>query len=713
MGKVRTGAERLALALALTRTRTIRSPAQTLEIHGADGVLDPSKILPDWTEAERQALLRRALFDPATYGRVRFHHRSVQEYLAARRLLALHERGMSRKALFRLLFADRYGVEVVLPSMCGIAAWLALGVDSVRKELIRREPETLVSYGDPGSLDLAARSDLLHAFVAEHGAGDWRGLRTEVDDARRLAHPELAAAIRACWGNGPENGEVRELLVEMIWQGPVEACGDLAHDVALDTKASAYLRIVAILALVACGWKESVRALADAILVEPDSWPDRIVHGVAKHLYPEIIATDELVGLMERTRERKDAMGGFGWASRKIVEAVEPASDLGFELRDKLADLIWRGRAKESEPYRIFGKYDYLAPALALLCDRQLTESPRRSELGLIRACVVASRFGRDETDGRAPVHKLRAHFDIDAMLRCEAFWAELAFMDEVAPAGDDWQRFWQAKDEGIVDVLTEADRPWLETALSDERHPERHAVALYALIDCWYRRGRARSELDAIRTRLKGDTTLARILEERTAPPKRDERLEKMERDRQHTKQDRIRHEEQRLTTWKQWHSELLANPANAFSATKRAETVSNIYAWLAATMEGRNRYDTWDKNALISAFGPDVATRAEDAFRALWRTSAPVLWSARSTTNRNVIRNGWIFGLTGVHAEGRSAALDRVPVVSRGPHGGGICDHRVGRLRTVHHRFGGIAPGGSERGDGWRSECRTQPGR
>ena len=445
-GKVRTGAERLALALALTRTRTIRSPAQTLEIHRADGVLDPSKILPDWTEAERQALLRRALFDPATYGRVRFHHRSVQEYLAARRLLALHERGMSRKALFRLLFADRYGVEVVLPSMRGIAAWLALGVDSVRKELIRREPETLVSYGDPGSLDLAARSDLLHAFVAEHGAGDWRGLRTEVDDARRLAHPELAAAIRACWGNGPENGEVRELLVEMIWQGPVEACGDLAHDVALDTKASAYLRIVAILALVACGWKESVRALADAILVEPDSWPDRIVHGVAEHLYPEIIATDELVGLMERTRERKDAMGGFGWASRKIVEAVEPASDLGFELRDKLADLIWRGRAKESEPYRIFGKYDYLAPALALLCDRQLTESPRRSELGLIRACVVASRFGRDETDGRAPVHKLRAHFDIDAMLRCEAFWAELAFMDEVAPAGDDWQRFWQAE---------------------------------------------------------------------------------------------------------------------------------------------------------------------------------------------------------------------------------------------------------------------------
>ena len=143
--RARLGAERLALALALTRTRTIRSLDQTLDGHRADGVLDAAAILPDWTPAERQALLRRALFDPATYGRVRFHHRSVQEYLAARRLRALHEAGMSTKALFRLLFAERYGVEVVFPSMRAIAAWLALWVDAVRKELIEREPETFDS----------------------------------------------------------------------------------------------------------------------------------------------------------------------------------------------------------------------------------------------------------------------------------------------------------------------------------------------------------------------------------------------------------------------------------------------------------------------------------------------------------------------------------------------------------------------------------------
>ena len=90
-------------------------------------------ILPGWTEGRRQSLLRRALFDPATYGRIRFHHRSVQEYLAACKLRGLRDKGMSRAALFRLLFAEVYGVDVVRPSMRAIAAWLALWDSDVRE----------------------------------------------------------------------------------------------------------------------------------------------------------------------------------------------------------------------------------------------------------------------------------------------------------------------------------------------------------------------------------------------------------------------------------------------------------------------------------------------------------------------------------------------------------------------------------------------------
>ena len=103
--RARRGTERLAL----THTRSIRSPDQEVDSGWSEGALDAAKILSDWNDAERKALLRRGLFDPATYGRVRFHHRSVQEYLSPKPLQALVEKGMCTKALFRMLFGERYG----------------------------------------------------------------------------------------------------------------------------------------------------------------------------------------------------------------------------------------------------------------------------------------------------------------------------------------------------------------------------------------------------------------------------------------------------------------------------------------------------------------------------------------------------------------------------------------------------------------------------
>ena len=651
--KARLGAERLALALALTRTRTILSPDQELHSRKADGVLDAEKILPDWTPAERQALLRRALFDPATYGRVRFHHRSVQEYLAARRLRALHEAGMPIKALFRLLFAERYGVKVVFPSMRAIAAWLALWVDAVRQELIEREPEALISHGDPGSLDLAARNALLRAFVSRYGQGDWRGLEIPFAEVRRLAHPELATVIRECWGSGPANDEVRELLIHLIRLGPVEACADLAHGVALDTAASDDDRIDAIRALLACGWNNSVRDLAGAMVAEPTSWPEELVHGIAPDLFPAIITAGDLVRLMELTPEPEQTIGGFEWASRQIVESVAAGSDAAIALRDKMADLIWRGRSQTVDPYRIPSEFDHLAPALAILCHRQLSATAAKPHADLIRASVIASRFGDGGTDESDPVPKLRGYFNVNATQRTDAFWAELAFMDEVSPSDDDRLRLHYAEEEGLAGQLTEADRPWLEAALANERRSERHPVALHAWIDGWYRRGRVATELDAIRANLKEYALLVRILEQRTTPAEPDKKFERMERDHERRKRDRACRKAQCLEDWKTWRNELLADPEDAFSVGKRQRTVFNLYQWFRTTGQIRNRYDIWDKDALTQAFGRDFADRAENAFRMLWRATPPVLWSARPVDEKNSIRYEWIHGLMGVSAE------------------------------------------------------------
>ena len=106
------------------------------------------------------------------------------------------------------------------------------------------------------------------------------------------------------------------------------------------------------------------------MLEQSTSWPDRVVCGVAAYLFPQFITAEQLVTLMEKTREPKQTVGGFEWASLQIAEAVEPLSAPAVQLRDGLANLVLSGRAPENKLYNLHSRFVYLAPALATLCGR-------------------------------------------------------------------------------------------------------------------------------------------------------------------------------------------------------------------------------------------------------------------------------------------------------------------------------------------------------
>ena len=662
--KARLGTERLALALALTRRRTIRSPEQAPGAKETDGVLDAAGILRDWTEEERQTLLRRALFDPATYGRVRFHHRSIQEYLAACRLRRLREDGMSTKALFRLLFVEQFGYKLVLPSMRPITAWLALWDDAVRQELIKREPETLISYGDPAAVPLPARRGLLRAFVAGYSQNKEFAPRFFVDDVRRLAHPELGPVIRECWEAEPANHDVRGLLIQLIWQGPVRDCADLAYVAARNADWEYGNRIAAIRALLACSCNERVRELANQVMAHPDFWPAEIVFAVASDLFPDIIGADELATLIEkRSHVSSGTIRNFDWSLRQVIENVDPESDQANDLRGKLADLIWRGREEQQEFHNLRSDFGCLAPTLALLCERQLALASGKPSEELIRACVIACRFDGEGSIGDYPVRKLRERFHTNSNWRKDAFWAELELMDKLIPCDDPRLRLRHAAIYSLLGSLDITDRSWFETDLEDETLSARRLVALYALIQIWRTQGQDPLELETIRKKLKGDADLERILTECTTPSDHDEKFERMERE--WREKDRIRQDQeaQRLDGGKKWRMEMLADPSDAFSPANLRATMRNLYQWLSAAKRGRNRFGLWDKEALTEAFGPEVVHLAESAYREYWRITVPIVWSARPAEAKGGTPYVWIYGLQGLMAEasvsGWTAAL------------------------------------------------------
>ena len=650
----RQGAEHLALALALTRNRTIRSPEQALDVDRAEGVFDSKDVLMNWSDEKRKTLLRRALFDPATYGRVRFHHRSVQEYLAARHLKNLRDKGMSVKVLLRLFFAERYGVPVAIPSMRVIAAWLALWEEPVRRELMAREPETLLSFGDPGSLPIATRAILLKSFVSAYREGGSRGLNIPIAEVKRLAHPDLATTVRECWGDGPTNDDVRELLLELIWQGAIGACADIAERSAWAEDYSPSHRAIAIWTVVACNRLDMARKIADSMLSEPKCWPDNIVRDVVTDLFPAIITADELVALVERTPEPKSSVSGFEWVLREIAATVGPGSEAGIQLRNLLADLVWRGRHNDLKWYQLTSQFDFASPALALLCERQLSVHTANLDNELIRACIIAIRFPGDGIDTSTLFKELKQHFDKGSALRERAFWTDFTIMEELTSSTNEQERFFVVTDKGVLDSLLESDRPWLEKVLFDYTEPKRRALALYVLFNLWIQRGRIQAEVDFLRETVMDDAYLCDQLQKWITPIEPDTELERLMFKNLESQRIYEEREKQRLEDWSVWRERLIAGPSTAFEPDNIDHTIYNLYRWLEANERGKNPSRIWNFNALEQLFSQDIAEQATIAFKAAWRTNPPpILWSQLPPDERGTRFFSWEYGICGLTAE------------------------------------------------------------
>ena len=565
------------------------------------------------------------------------------------------KRGMSRASLLRLLFAERYGAEVVRPSMRAIAAWLAPSVDSVRKELLRREPGALLSLADPEGLDVAARAGIVRAFVAAYGGSKRRGIDISRETVGRLAHPELATVVRECWESGSVNDDVRELLVTMIWLGPIRECADLVLGAALDNGWRPYERILAIRGLIACGNRDSVRKVSTDILENPSSWPDRVVHGVAADLFPLYMEVAELVSLIERTPEPAAIAGGFRGVVLRVAEEIEPVSEAAVSLRNRLACLLqeqWTGGED-----RTARDLQHVAPGLGVLCGRQLSVAAPRDGGELVRACAIASRCDEDT------VRQLRRYFEDDVSMRRTGFWAGVDLARAVLRTDDGWRYLHDAEEHGVLGYPREGDRPWLEEVLGDASQAGRRPVALCALILLWRWRGCVAGELEGMRARVDDDETLRDILARQTVVRGNDGEVEAFERRRCRREAAAARREEARVGNWTAWRDATVADPAGAFLEAERTRTLGNLRHWLDAHAQGGARFNTWNEEALARAFGTDVMERARGAFAGVWRHVRPQLWSARAKGERNTTLVAWVEGLIGVAAEasrpGWAAAL------------------------------------------------------
>jgi hypothetical protein len=656
LDKALEGASRLALAAMLTRKLTLRHSAESDSIRASEAALDVSKILLNWDAEERATLLERPLFGFATYGRVRFHHRSVVEFLAARRLDALLARGVSIKSIKRLLITETaQGARTVRPSMRPVAAWLALSQDTVFDEIVAIDPAVVLDHGDPQSLRPAQRIRSLEGYVNRYGGGGWHGLSTPRIQVHRFASPDLRDAVKRLWRKGIENPEVRDLLLQMIGAGKLEGCADIAHEVAMDSARTVHERSLALGALLQLN---DPRLEAIAVSLETDAvlWPEAMARRAVFDLFPGHLPASRLLNILRRVKENTRIVGGdLNYRLPLEIEAAELSPEYLDQLRQGLTTLLADGATWEHDksPHLRTIRPDLMG-ALVAACHRQCVQGIRTEPW--VMSSLLAIRLSNGDYNEKEAITELRrALAALAPHVREAAFWKEDAFLVDLHQSEDAWRRVFDLSHHGGIQLNDDKDAGWVRRQLSDTKEPLDHREMML-WVEMVFLNRTAIDHREPLENHLKplvsDAPSLVAIIDNRLKPQAGAAELRRLEAQSEKRTKQAERRTAKAHASWVMFWREIVRDPRKAFAADRAENTSWNL--WRAVERSGvESRASGWNRRFIEAQFGQDVADRLRETMMAAWRKDWPTLRSERPDDQKNSFLISWQFGLAAIAAE------------------------------------------------------------
>jgi hypothetical protein len=648
------GARRLALAAMLTRKLTLRHSAESDTVQASEAALDVSKILPDWSADERSTLLERPLFGFASYGRVRFHHRSVVEYLAAKHLEVLLARGIAIKAVKRLLFTETaQGTRTVRPSMRPVAAWLALWRDTVFDEIVAVDPAVALDYGDPQSLRPAQRIRALEAYAARYGRGGWRGLNTPRIQVHRFASRELSETVNHLWRSGIENLEVRELLLAIIEAGKLDACADIAHEVAMDGARDVRERSRGIAALVQLN-DPRLEALALSLETDPLTWPDGMARYAMLDLFPSHLPVPRLSKILRRVKESPRSVGELNYRLPREIETADLSPAYLDQLRDALTEIIAEGATWKHDKFpHLRTKRPDLMAALVAACRRQCIQGVRTEPW--ITSTLLAVRLSKDEYTEKDALQELRrALANLTPDEREVAFWKEDELLGRLHQSKDKWHRLFELSHNGGIQLVPDKDANWVRKRLSDSNEPlERREMMLWAeMLLLHHNEPNPREFLEGLKLFIADAPNLTAIIDSRLKPRADDPELQRLEAENAKLMKQSERRDAKAHASWVTFWRKIAKDPAAMFAPDRAEHTAWNL--WQAMERSGlESRASGWNRRFIATQFGRDLADRLRTAMLPFWRKDKPTLRSERLEGQKDTFLVRWQFGLAAIAAE------------------------------------------------------------
>jgi len=660
MDDARHGARLLAAATTLGQEPTIRVP------DGADNSkgIAVRDVLPGWDDNKQAALLSRPIFDEAIYGTVRFHHRSVREYLTAEWLAELLRRETSRRKIEALFFRNQYGLDVIVPTLRPVLPWLAILDDKVRERLRKIAPEVVFEGGDPSQLPLDTRRTILHEVCEQMASGTSSRSVADYDAVQRFANTDLTHDIRSLIEKYDANDELKGFLLRMIWLGELRDALPEAKTAALSASLSTYTRIAAFRAVKAVGSEKDCEEIRRAFLGEaPELNRDWLAELIQESTpSPDMIAW--LLTALAKSGEKER------FSADRLTEAVgkfAQATDLVLlpKLVSGLNNLLNQPPVIERRYCEVSQKFGWLLKAAAQSVERLIRERhPAALEpaaLSVLRKFRTAKDYGTDDLhDEKICVAALVPEWP---ELNRALFWYDI----EESRAGLDKKRgerldeFWRASVFGAFWRFDGNDFDYVADQIAGQTVGDNRLVALSLAFRLYVDNGRPRKWREKLKALVAPDSELSARLTAYLNPAA--QRAESRKWKQQEAKwerqsEDQKRKEKENREKWKihlAANIDKLRNPG-----LPNHQNITNAQYYLLKQMQAKDdrltRWTRGDWRCLIDEYGEAVARAFRDGAATHWRRYKPKMQSEGAPSNETPL--SVIFGLTGLGIEARETA-------------------------------------------------------
>lgn len=648
--RAREGARLLAAASTLGRESTIQVPDGS---HNNKGIAIQA-VLPDWNDHDQLALLFRPIFDEAIYGTVRFHHRSVREFLTAEWLAGLLERLASRRAVEALLFRVQYGIEVIVPTMRPVLPWLAIFDERIRERILRVAPEVLFEGGDPLALPLETRKAILVEVCKELAASTSGRSALDYSAVQRFASPDLADDIRALLMQYTSNAELVGFLIRMVWLGRIASLKDEVKALALAPSTPRYTRIAAIRALGVVATNKDLDDLRQSFAKEASilkrDWLSEIVAASTPSIETSTWLFAALDRVMAKEHYRVDSLTGA------VVSFVETAPlDIVPTLVQGLNQLLDEPPFIERGFCEVSERNSWLIKAASAAAERLIRE--RRPEalgsatLDILHKFQATHNWNDDPRDTKAEFGKLVPQWP---ELNRVAFWHGVRKIRQTAPFVNNGTRltyFWQAYGLGAYCKFGVDDFDYVAESISTLADQDDRLVALTLAFDIYAKGNRLPIWRDRLHELVKGNDELEERLELLLNPPVSEyERQEKEWKERASTHKRQEQDNREKSKAFILSHVELVRAP-QLKEPTDISQAQWYLHEYLREGLDKSNRWTVGRWRELIPDFGEAVAQAYREGVANYWRKYRPVLRSEGAPSNSTPIKV--IFGLAGLDIE------------------------------------------------------------